>query len=287
MRLPWLDRIADTGVETLLKLLAILVIAYVLRRVLGAVTRRIIHKAEAETRAEQQREQQTRTLADLAYTTGSAIVIIGAFLTALPLFGFSVTPLAAVAGLASVAIGFGAQHIVRDIINGFFFVLEDQFVVGDTIRVAGPGGNLTGKVESLTLRRTVLRDLEGGLCIIPNGEIRTLTNLSRDWSQLFIDISLGTDDAVDHALAALESVCNDFRSDPNWSATLVDGPRVLGVEAISSGETNLRVQIRTHPNRQHDVARELRRRIRARFEREGIGLGSVHRISVAGLQEKV
>lgn len=279
MKMDWVTRWADTGVETLLKLLAILVIAYLLRRLLSAVTQRIVHIAEAQTRAAQQRELQTRTLAALAYSTGSGIIVIGAFLTALPLFGVNVTPLAAVAGLASVAIGFGAQHVVRDLINGFFIVLEDQFVVGDTVRIGG----VTGKVEGLTLRRTVVRDGDGGLCVIPNGEIRTLTNLSRDWSQLFVDVSLGSDDAVDHALSALEAVCNDFRNDTNWSATLVDGPRVLGVELLSGGETTLRVQIRTHPTRQYDTARELRRRIRARFERERIGLGSVHRITIAGV----
>jgi len=282
MSMAWLSHWAEQGVTTLLKLLAILVIAYALRHVLRLLTRRLIHTAEAQTRAEQQREQQTQTLADLAYSTGAAIIVIGAVLTALPLLGVNVTPFAAIAGLASVAIGFGAQHVVRDVINGFFIVLEDQFVVGDTIRT----GDLAGKVESLTLRRTVLRDVEGGLCVIPNGEIRTLTNLSRDWSQLFVDVTLTADDAVDHCLAALEALCNEFRSDPNWSATLLDGPRVLGVETLQGGDTVVRLQIRTHPTRQHDTARELRRRIRARFEREAIATGTIHRITVANTPEQ-
>jgi small conductance mechanosensitive channel len=278
MKMDFLARWADTWVETLLKVLAILVIAWLLRRLLRLVTRRIVRVAEAQTRAAQQHEQQTRTLADLAYSTGSAIIVIGAILTVLPLFGINVTLFAAAAGLASLAVGFGAQHVIRDIFNGFFIVLEDQFVVGDTIRTAG----LTGRVEHLTLRRTMLRDAEGGLCVIPNGEIRTLVNLSRDWSQVFVDVSLTGDDAVDQALAALEALCSEFRADPNWSATLVDGPRLLGVETLAAGGATLRVQLRTLPARQHDTARELRRRVRARFEREGIGLGSVHRIEISG-----
>lgn len=279
MNLDWLSRWAENGVESLAKLLAILLIAYVLRRMLRLLTARIVRTSESQTRAAQQREQQTRTLADLAYSTGAAIIIVGAFLTALPLFGVNVTPFAAVAGLASLAVGFGAQNLVRDIINGFFIALEDQFVVGETIR----SGDVTGRVEHLTLRRTVVRDADGALCIIPNGEIRIVANLSRDWSQLFVDIALGPEDAVEHSLNALETVCNDFRADPNWSATLVDGPRVLGVEALAAGGSTVRVQIRTLPTRQHDVARELRRRIRARFEREGIATGAVHRISISGL----
>lgn len=282
MNTGWLSAYAERGADTLLKLLAILLIAYVLRRALRGLTRRIVHVAEAQTRSAQQHEQQTRTLADLAYSTGSAIIILGAFLSALPLFGVNVTPFAAVAGLASVAIGFGAQHLVRDLINGFFIVLEDQFVVGDVIRT----GDVAGKVERFTLRRTVLRDNDGGLCVIPNGEIRILTNLSRDWSQIFVEVTLSAEDAVDHALNTLEGVCNEFRADPNWGAALVDGPRVLGVESLSAGDSTIRLQIRTHPTRQHDTARELRRRIRARFEREGMGMGSVHRITVSGMPEE-
>ncbi len=278
MKTDFLARWADSGAETLLKVLAILLMAWVLRHILRLLTRRIIHIAESQTRIAQQYEQQTRTLADLAYSTGTTIIVIGAILMVLPLFGINVTVFAAAAGLASVAVGFGAQHLIRDIFNGFFIVLEDQFVVGDTVRI----GAITGRVEHLTLRRTVLRDGEGGLCVIPNGEIRTLVNLSRDWSQLFVDISLSNDDAVDHALAALEALCNEFRADPNWSATLVDGPRVLGVETIAAGGATLRVQLRTQPTRQHDTARELRRRIRGRFEREGLGLGAVHRIEISG-----
>lgn len=278
MKVDFLARWADTWVETLLQVLAILAIAWVLRHILRLLTRRIIHIAEAQTRNAQQREQQTRTLAHLADSTGSAAILIGAILTALPLFGINVTLFAAAAGLASLAVGFGAQHVVRDIFNGFFIVLEDQFVVGDTIRT----GAMTGRVEHLTLRRTVLRDAEGGLCVIPNGEIRTLVNLSRDWSQLFVDVSLTGDDAVDHALGALEALCTEFRANPNWNASLVDGPRVLGVETLSAGGATIRVQLRTQPTRQYDTARELRHRIRARFEREDLGLGATHRIEISG-----
>jgi small conductance mechanosensitive channel len=119
--------------------------------------------------------------------------------------------------------------------------------------------------------------------VIPNGEIRIVANLSRDWSQLFVDIALAPDDAVDRTLGTLEAICTDFRSDANWSATLVDGPRVLGVEAVGTTGATVRLQVRTVPTRQYDVARELRRRVRSRFEQEGLGMGGAHRVVITGL----
>lgn len=256
----------------------ILVVAFLLTRLLKALTQRLIKRAASETRVAQMREQQTRTQAAVLYSAGTALILIVAFLMVLPEFGFNITPIAALAGLASVALGFGAQHVVRDAINGFFIVFEDQYVVGDTVRT----GDVVGRVEHLTLRRTLLRDDKGALVTIANGEIRQVANLSRDWSQLFVDVQIAAEEAVDAALAALEKVSSELRSDPAWSAALVDGPRVLGVEALALAGTTLRVQVRTAPNRQYDVARELRRRIGARFEQEQIGLSGVQRVELVG-----
>ena len=174
------------------------------------------------------REQQTRTLAGLLYGAGSKVVWGIALLTALPEFGINVTPIATMAGLASLAIGFGAQNLVRDVITGFYIILEDQFVVGDTIQV----GETIGRVEHMTLRRTVLRDPRGALVTIANGDIRTVSNLSRDWSQAFVDISLAPDTPIEKTLQALESAAAELRGDPAWSQALVDGPRVLGVQSF-------------------------------------------------------
>lgn len=165
------------------RLLVILFIALFLVRLLRILTRRLIAAAgnQSATRVARLREQQTRTLAGILYSGGTAIIVVVAVLTALPEFGFNITPVAAAAGLASLSIGFGAQHIVRDFINGFFTVLEDQYVVGDIVRI----GDVVGRVEHLTLRRTVVRDPQGAVVTIPNGEITKVANLSRDWGQLF------------------------------------------------------------------------------------------------------
>jgi small conductance mechanosensitive channel len=215
------------------------------------------------------REQQSRTIAGVIYSAGTIIIVVVAVLMALPEFGFNITPLAAAAGLASLAVGFGAQHLVRDFINGFFTVFEDQYVVGDTVRI----GDTVGRVEHLTLRRTVVRDALGALVSIPNGDIGKVANLSRDWGQLFLDVLVSSTQPLDTALAAL---------DPAWSPMLVDGPRVLGVEALSANGTTLRLQARTAPNRQDDVARELRRRIQIAFSKRGVELGGVQRMQFLG-----
>ena len=219
-----------------------------------------------------------RTLAGVLYSAGTGTILIVTVLTALPEFGFNITPVAAAAGLASLAVGFGAQHLVRDIINGFFLVFEDQYVVGEMIRV----GDTVGRVEHLTLRRTVLRDGQGALVSIPNGEIGKVANLSRDWGQLFLDTLVSADQPLDEALAVLESVASEFRADAGWSTMLVDGPRALGVESLAPAGATLRMQVRTAPNRQDDVARELRRRIQMALTQHGVRFGGVQRVELVG-----
>lgn len=260
------------------RLLIILLIALLVIRVLRILTRRLIAVAGSEStvRVARMREQQTRTLAGILYSGGTAIIVVVAVLMALPEFGFNVTPVAAAAGLASLSIGFGAQHLVHDFINGFFTVLEDQYVVGDIVRI----GDVVGRVEHLTLRRTVVRDPQGALVTIPNGEISKVANLSRDWGQVFLDTIVAGDQPLDEALNTLEAVASDFRTDPSWSPLLLDGPRVLGVESLSSNGTTVRLQVRTAALRQDDVARELRRRVQMELAGRGIQIGGVQRMQL-------
>jgi small conductance mechanosensitive channel len=277
---PNLSKWTDFALAPGLRLVTILIVALVLNRILRMVTRRLIPAVGAESlgRIARMREQHVKTLSSVLYSAGTAIIVAGAILTALPLFGFNVTPVAAVAGLASLAFGFGAQHLVRDLINGFFIIIEDQFVVGESVRV----GAVVGRVEHLTLRRTVIRDIQGAVVTVPNGEITQVSNLSRDWGQVFVDLSIPPDGSSDTALASLERVCADLRADSSWSPVLVDGPRVLGVETFGPAGATLRLQLRTVPGRQDDAARELRRRIQNRFEQEHVRWGGVQRIEVIG-----
>ncbi|MGH9740742.1 MAG: mechanosensitive ion channel family protein [Candidatus Acidiferrum sp.] len=263
---------------SILDLAAILIIALLVNRFLRVVTNLIIKPAATQSRTAQVREQQTRTLASVLYGAGSKVVWLVALLTAVDKIGINPTPALTIAGLAGVAIGFGAQTLVRDLITGFYIVFEDQYAIGDTIQV----GDTIGRVEHLTLRRTVVRDPRGALVTIANGEIRTVSNLSRDWSQAFVDISIAPEVSLEKTMVALESAAAELRADPSWSQALVDGPRILGVQSFDRLASTVRLQVRTAPTRQDEVSRELRRRIQTEFQRQGIPLSSVQRFELAG-----
>jgi small conductance mechanosensitive channel len=277
---PNLFKWTDFAVARGIRIAAIVVIALVLNRLLRVLTHRLVPLAGTESsgRIARMREQHVKTMAGLLYSAGTAIIIVGAILTTLPEFGFNVTPIAAAAGLASLAVGFGAQHLVRDLINGFFIIIEDQFAVGESVKI----GTVVGRVEHVTLRRTVVRDIQGAVVSIPNGEISQVANLSRDWGQVFVDISIPLEASSDAALTALERVCSELRADISWSPVLVDGPRALGIDSFGPAGVTLRLQLRTVPGRQDDAARELRRRIQNRFEQEHIRWGGVQRVEVVG-----
>jgi small-conductance mechanosensitive channel len=273
------NRWLELALPNALHLIGIFVIALVLNRLLRAVTNLVIKQASAPGRPAQLREQQTRTLAGVLYGAGSKVVWVVALLTAVREFHIDITPALTLAGLASLAVGFGAQTLVRDVITGIYIVLEDQYIVGDTIQFA----DYIGRVEHLTLRRTVIRDTRGALVTIANGEIRTVSNLSRDWSQAFVDVSLAPESPIEKTMQALESAAAALRGDPAWSQTLVDGPRILGVQSFDRSASTVRLQVRTAPTRQDEVARELRRRIQVEFQKQGIPTSSVHRIELAGV----
>jgi small conductance mechanosensitive channel len=254
----------------------ILLLAFLLTRLLRTLADRLVARAAVtgSRGAGSLHEKQMKTLAVLLKSTGTTLILILAILTALPELGISVAPITVAAGFASVALGFGAQYLVRDYINGALIVLEDQFVVGETVQI----GETTGRVEDMSLRLTVVRDQQGALVHIPNGEIRRVANLSRDFSQVFLDVQFPSGEPGERALGILDRVAAEFRSDAAWAPALVDGPRVMGIEALAPSGTTVRLQVRTPPLRQSEVARELRRRILARFTQEGIDFRPEQRV---------
>jgi moderate conductance mechanosensitive channel len=261
-----------------LRLLIILIVALVLNRLLRGFTNTLVKPATAQTRVAQAHEQQSRAVADALFGAGSTLVWAVAILTALPEFGIPAWPAVALAGLAMLALGFGAQNTVRDLIAGCHIVLEDHYAVGDTVRI----GEIVGRVEQLSLRRTVVRDSRGAMVTLANGDIRQAANLSRDYSQAFVDIAIAVEESLDHAQQALESASAGLRADPSWSQVLIDGPRVLGIQEYGPAACTLRLQVRTAPMRHEEVCRELRRRIQLEFQRHGIALANFRGIDSAG-----
>jgi small conductance mechanosensitive channel len=256
----------DFTIPNVLHLAGIFVLALICIRLLRGATNKLIKAAAAQTKAAQQREQQTRELAEKAYSAGSKVVWIVAVLTALPEFGISALPGIVITGVVILGFSIGARDTVRDVISGLQIVMEEQFVTGDTIQA----GDTIGRVEQLTLRRTVVRDGRGALVSLSNGEMRTVSNLSRDWSQAFVDIGLAAGMPLEKTLQALEKAAAELRSDAAWSQALVDGPRVLGLQGYDHTGATLRLQVRTAPTRQDEVCRELRRRIQMELQRQGI-----------------
>ena len=268
---------SQPAVSTALYLVLILFAALLVNRSVRAMTNLLVKPATGSSRVAQVREQQTRTLARVLYAAVSLAVWTVALLTALDKVGINPTPALVIAGFCGIAVGFGAQDLVRDVITGFFIVLEDQYVVGDSVQIGGTAG----RVEHLTLRRTVVRDPRGALVSISNREVRCVANLSRDWSQAFIDVAMTPEQPMERTLQALETAAAELRGDASWSPALVDGPRVLGLQSLDRAASVIRLQVRTAPTRQDEVARELRRRIQIEFQRQGIPVSTVQRVESA------
>jgi len=272
------SEIPSLSVSNLLHILGVVIVAILVNRLLRSLAQSLIRKADTPSRAAQAREQQTRGMAHWLYSAASMVVWMLALLIVAEEFGLNVLPVAMVVGLLCLALGFGAQNLLRDIISGFSIVLEDQFAVGEMIQVA----ETVGRVEHLTLRRTVVRDGRGALVTLSNGEVRTVGNLSRDWSQAFVDVALSPQFPQERALQALDAAAAELRNDPSWSQALVDGPRILGLQSYDQSTSTVRLQVRTTPARHEDVARELRRRIQLEFQRQGIPLSNVQRVELVG-----
>jgi small-conductance mechanosensitive channel len=260
----------DFTIANALHLAGILVLALICVRLLRGATNKLVRPAVTHAKGGQQREAQTRAIAERVYATGRLIIWIVAALTALPEFGISAIPAVVVAGAALLAFSIGARDMIRDVVAGLQIVMEDQFVTGDTIQA----GDTVGRVEQLTLRRTVVRDGRGALVSFSNGEMRAVSNLNRDWSQAFVDISVAAGTPLEKTLQGLENAAAELRSDAAWSQALVDGPRVLGVQGYDPAGTTFRLQVRTVPTRQDEVCRELRRRIQMDLQRQGIAVAS-------------
>jgi small conductance mechanosensitive channel len=196
---------------------------------------------------------------------GRVVVFVVALLLTFNVF-INIAPILAGAGILGLAISFGAQSLVKDVISGFFILFENQFAIGDVVEAAGKGG----VVEKMTMRVVVLRDLQGVMHVIPNSEIKVVSNKTRGWSRAVIDVGVAYNEDVNRALSVVRDEAAQFSTDRDWAIQL-DGPvEVPGVEALGDSSILIRTMIRTQPGSQWNAAREFRRRLKVRFDREGI-----------------
>ena len=274
----WLDIRSDAVAWTrhaLPRLVVVLFLAFVLLQLLRIATRRLVRFSEnisSTERAHQMR--QLRTVARIINSVGIAVIFFLAAMQLLPLFGIDMKPLLASAGIAGLAIGFGAQTLVKDVINGFFILVEDQYHIGDMVHIAG----VKGIVEDMTLRRTVLRDPNGTLHFVPSGKVEVVSNLTRDWTELSLHVAVDYSENSDRVIKALSDVATELRNDPHFSDVIVAEPQVAGIERVTGAQVDYLLLVKTRPGQHHGVSRELRRRIKECFEKERIKIAAPTRV---------
>ena len=272
----WHDDLAYWLRHGLPRVLVILIVALVLSRLLGLLTRKLSDFSRRDEFPGRLRAQQLRTLAAVIHSVGVFIIYFFALLQALPIFNVDVKPLLASAGIVGLAIGFGAQTLVHDVINGFFILIENMYDIGDAVRIAG----VQGTVEQMSLRKTVLRDDTGTVHSVPNSEIKIISNMTRDWAQVALQVSADYSESSDRVINLLRQVGNELHNDPEFGPYLVAEPDVPGIDRVNGPEVDYLIVTKVRPGKQHAVKRELRRRIKECFEKNKIKAGSPNRMYV-------
>jgi moderate conductance mechanosensitive channel len=256
----------EAALRAVLRVIGIWLLAWLAWRVVRLTAHRIeLAVEDGDDSVTTLREKRGRTVSQLLRSVGRVVIITIAILLTFNVF-INIAPILAGAGILGLAISFGSQSLVRDIISGFFILLENQFAVGDVIDAAGKNG----VVERMTMRVVVLRDIEGTMHVIPNGEIKVVSNKTRGWGRAVVDITVPFTEDVDRVLQVVRDEAEQFSKDPAWSLQL-DGPvEVLGVEELRDNSLVIRTLLKTQPGSQWSVGREFRRRLRKRFDRETV-----------------
>lgn len=278
---------AEALLSTPLRIVVIVVLGLVLRFVLHRAIDRIAEKIATGTAglgrlderlpnatallatgplSSARREQRARTTASVLKSLATGVVMTVVLLMVLAELGISIGPILASAGILGVAIGFGSQTLVKDFLSGIFMIVEDQYGVGDVVDL----GEASGVVEAVGLRVTRLRDTDGAVWYVRNGEVLRVGNRSQGWARAVLDVGIAYDEDVDHATEVLLDVAGGLQRDEAFAALVLEDPEVWGVESVSADGVVVRLVVKTAPLQQWAVARELRRRIKERFEREGI-----------------
>jgi small conductance mechanosensitive channel len=214
------------------------------------------------------RRKQLTTIIQLLHWIVVVALVLSAVLTLLATFGIDITPLLASAGVAALAVSLGAQTVIKDFIGGLLIILENQYAVGDFVSVTG----IEGRVEHITLRATQVRGLNGDLHIVPNGEVRVLTNKTRDWSRVMLDVGVAYEEEMERALSVLEAVSEAFAQDPAFAPDVLEPPEVLGPIGLGDSAVHIRIAVKIAPGKQWEIGRALRKAVLAACEREGVEL---------------
>ncbi len=257
-------------------LLVIISVSYIIYRIFKALLPRVVEssvKARGKGRkAKAEMAKRSETLISMLRGMVLIVIITVATFSIIDEIGVPVAPLLAGAGIVGIAVGFGAQHLIKDFLNGLFILLEDQYNKGDVVKIAG----ISGQVEDINLRRTTLRDLDGLVHSIPNGEITTASNFTKGWSRVNLDISVSYRENLDHVIEVINRVCDTLASDVAFKAKILNTPQVLRVSNFSASGIDIKIVGDTQPLAQWEVTGELRKRIKEAFDEEGIEIPWPH-----------
>ncbi|MEE9292829.1 MAG: mechanosensitive ion channel family protein [Acidobacteriota bacterium] len=268
--------------QSALRIVLVLLIAYLgvkmVRGAIGKLSSTLVRAGEKSERIPGSASKRVSTLTGMLTTLATVVVWSVAVVICLDQMGFDVTPILAGAGILGLAVGFGAQNIVRDLISGFFMVMENQVRVGDVAIVNGTGG----LVESITFRTIILRDLAGVVHVFPNGTISTLANMTKEWSAYVIAVGVAYKEDTDRVVEVMKKVDEDLRSDPNYGNVILGPIEVFGVDDFKESEVTIKARLRTQPIQQWMVGREYRRRLKKAFDVEGIEIPFPHRSLYVG-----
>lgn len=271
--LGWIESLWSSRQEELTKTAVVLVVAALAWWIFVRVGRRItgrLSRGEGVEAAEQR--QRVVTLWRAVRRVAAILVFISVLLTLASVWGIPIAPLLAVGSAAAVAVGFGAQSVVKDVIAGFLILAEDQYAVGDVVRVS----DVAGRVEDIRLRVTVLRDLEGNVHYVPNGLIAVASNLTQEYAQVVIDVGIAYREQVDRGLATFGDELARMAAEPEWQERILEEPKVLGVDQLADSSVVLRGTLQVVPDDRWMAKREALRRVKNRFDADGIEIPFPH-----------
>lgn len=269
------DWLAGDGARILAIIGVAIAIDFALHRIVPRALRLTIER-QMKGALEEEVEQRVDTLASVFTGAGRGIILLVALLTLLPLAGISIGPLLAGVGILGLAVGFGAQSLVKDVISGLFILLDNQYCKGDVVTIAGT----SGLVEDVGLRRTVLRDLDGIVHYIPNGEISVASNFTQEYSRVNMNVGISYSEDLDHVMQVINRVGEEMAADPEWGEFILTPPKVLRVDSFGESGIEIKIVGDTKPIKQWDVMGELRRRLKKAFDEEGIEIPYPHLVVV-------
>lgn len=255
-----------------IRILAIIVGSFIVIRIFKLFIARSKKRILQSEKAGVERQKRAETLSRIVENTARVAVLIAALLMCLKEVGINVGPLLAGVGILGLAVGFGAQSLVKDVISGFFILLENHMNVGDVVSIAGEAG----LVEGINLRITQLRDLDGKVHVIPNGEITTLTNMTKEWSRATMEIGVAYKENVDHVIEVLKKIGEELRQDETYGPLILEPMEILGLDSFGNSSINIKLMFTTQPIKQWMVAREFRRRVKNTFDELGIEIPFPH-----------